>query len=157
MAQLLVFAFLYFYAFQATLGSQLRTAYEPPLVVVDLEADVADRWKPAIMAVLNKHAFTDSFLPVFASHNASLFVNITNDQYATLAASLEQHYPAQAAELHGISQAFQELGHTVTFTYLAGWVWFHELAHSDAAAPELRDMQGKSCHAFRAGCSQVWQ
>ena len=122
--------------------SALTTVYSPSTVTIDLDASPAQRWQPAIMAVLKQHSFEDSFLPVFAYHNRTLFDNITDEQYASLAASLEAHYPMETAELHGISSIFASLGYDVSFPYLAAWVWFHELAHSDAASDDLRASQG---------------
>ena len=41
---------------------------------------------------------------------------------------------------------FAQLGHPeVSFAFLAGWFWFHELAHTSLASPALRAAQATSC------------
>jgi len=55
-----------------------------------------------------------------------------------------------ASELDGISQSFAKAGHIVTFEYLCGWVWYHELAHSDlqrgVATPECTGIIGEDAN-----------
>ena len=108
--------------------------YSPPVVTIDLDAPPSSRWEPAVDAVLRMHSFEESFGAVFASHNATLFNNLTEVNFAELLESLHHHWPNQLEELTAISQAFQKRGRWVSTSYLAAWVWFHELAHSDAAS-----------------------
>eukprot|EP00730_Choanoeca_flexa_P000883 TRINITY_DN10380_c0_g2_i2.p1 TRINITY_DN10380_c0_g2~~TRINITY_DN10380_c0_g2_i2.p1 ORF type:complete len:378 (+),score=54.00 TRINITY_DN10380_c0_g2_i2:253-1386(+) len=133
--------------------STLRTAYSPPSVAINLDESASTRWKPAVDAILSRQSFEASFMPVFASHNESLFNNITQTQTAAIASSIEQHFPEQAAELRGISTAFAAHGYHVSFEYLSLWVWFHELAHSDAASDGLSKAQSRSCTGILLKCS----
>jgi N-acylethanolamine-hydrolysing acid amidase len=48
-----------------------------------------------------------------------------------------------AAELRGICDEFAYLHHPVSFEYLAAWVYYHELAHTDLQAPSFR--RPRSC------------
>ena len=43
----------------------------------------------------------------------------------------EQNHPEIAGELKGISAQFLAHGHYVTYEYLVGWLWYHEIAHTD--------------------------
>lgn len=45
-----------------------------------------------------------------------------------MATAIKKYYPIYAEELEGVREA---LGRPeVTFEYLAGWAYFHELSHS---------------------------
>ena len=48
-----------------------------------------------------------------------------------------------ADELRGICDEFAELHHFVTFEYLAAWVYYHELAHTDL--PPVSSRRPRSC------------
>jgi N-acylethanolamine-hydrolysing acid amidase len=106
----------------------------PPVFTVDLTVPPEERWVGALDLISAGSTFEESWLPAFAYHNSSLFNGLASDEWATLAAALTAAYPSQAAELHGLSCEFLRVyGQVVTFEYLAGWVYFHELAHSDLA------------------------
>lgn len=109
----------------------------PPSFTLDLDLPPRQRWRGALSKVLSTHSFEDSFLPVFAEHNLTLFQRLPATAWPVLTASIEKFWPEQADELRGISDEFVAHGHQVSYEYLAGWVWFHELAHSSAlhAAP----------------------
>ena len=113
----------------------------PPPYVVDLDSPPEVRWAGAVASVLRVHPWEHSFGPVFEAHNASLFQHLTVQDYSLLAGAMDNHYPEQAAELRGLSAAFAESGHPVTYNYLCAWVWFHELAHTSLAPPALRAMR----------------
>lgn len=102
-----------------------------PRFTVDLGVSGAERWDGAVQAVLATHSWNQSFGPAFAEHNASLFSSLTEEQWALLASSVKSFFPDYALELQSISQSFKKSGSDVSFEYLCGWVWFHELAHSD--------------------------
>lgn len=58
-----------------------------------------------------------------------------------------------ASELRGIAKEFASLGYPqITYEYLASWVYFHELAHTDIASPEAVAMKNnaRSCSAVLA-------
>ena len=118
----------------------------PPKFTIDVALPPRQRWRGALSAVLAVHPYEHSFGPVFASHNASLFDHLSAAQWATLASATEQHWPDHADELKGIADDFAAIGHPeVTFAFLAGWFWFHELAHTSLASPALRDAQARAC------------
>ena len=123
----------------ALLGQQCSGSSAPPAFTVDLDKPAAQRWNGSVSAVLARHDFAHSFEPVFSAHNATLFSNLDDDHFALLATSVQRHFPEQAAELRGIAAEFQRAGHAVSFEYLCGWVWFHELDHSDLHADVLSE------------------
>jgi hypothetical protein len=119
----------------------------PPLFTVNLDLAPRLRWNGALAAVLRTHSFEDGFLPIFEEHNRTLFDNVPTSAWPRLARSLEDHWPDHAEELKGIADEFSAAGHRVSFEYLAGWTWFHELAHSDVAA---KSMETRECTALLA-------
>jgi len=121
-----------------------------PQFTVSLDVPASERWAGAVQAVLATHSWENSFGPAFVGHNISLFNSLTMDQWSLLATSVRQYYPEYALELQGISQSFAKAGYVVTFEYLCGWVWFHELAHSDlqrgVATPECTGIIGEDAN-----------
>ena len=104
----------------------------PPLIRVDLERPPEERWSGALAAVLEKHAWEDSFGPVFEAHDEDLFSRISSAQWTLLENATRMHFPDRSRELDGIALQFAQAGHSeVNFQYLCGWLFFHELAHSD--------------------------
>lgn len=105
-----------------------------------IDAPPQQRYLAAVDAALSHAPFADSFLPVFASHNFSLFSKLDESAYDMLYASLQEHYGEVATELSGIATAINShpAGGPVTARYLAAWTWFHELAHSELMDPQLR-------------------
>jgi N-acylethanolamine-hydrolysing acid amidase len=98
---------------------------------MDLSSPPSQRWAGAITAVLDRHAFKDSFALAFANHNASMFNKLKPADWKLLGDSVRKHYPEQAEELVSLSKEFYSHGEYVSYEYLAGWVYFHELAHTD--------------------------
>eukprot|EP00939_MAST-03C_sp_MAST-3C-sp1_P000776 g776.t1 len=104
----------------------------PPSFTVDLRLSPRQRWKGALSKVLNVHSWNNSFGPVFEEHNRDLFDHLSDEQWNQLEMATSHHFPDTAEELRGIADDFAKSGHTeVNFRYLCGWLWFHELAHSD--------------------------
>ena len=120
----------------------LRALNAPPTFTIDLGVEPRRRWDGAVKIVLERHPFDFSFGPTFESHNKTLFSKLSSQQYQSLAAALETHYPETAEELKGISSQFIAAGHFVSFEYLAAWVYFHELAHTPLAD---KDVYSRSC------------
>jgi hypothetical protein len=110
----------------------------PPHIVVDLGLPPAARWNGALEAVLAAHDFEEGFLPTFVAYNSSIFDRLTAEHWATLATAMRTHWADQADELAFIASRFAANGHPVSFEYLCGWVFMHELAHSDLAASSSR-------------------
>lgn len=108
-----------------------RALERPPTFVLNLDAAPRQRWHGALALVLEAHDYASGFLPIFAAHNLTLFDRLPADAYPVLGRSLERHWPERAEELRGIADDFASYGHHVGYEYLAAWVWFHELAHSD--------------------------
>ncbi|EDQ91670.1 uncharacterized protein MONBRDRAFT_5578 [Monosiga brevicollis MX1] len=131
-------------------GGVMAAPMTPPTVQIEWEAPVASRWAPAVDAVLARYSAEESFLPVFAAHNASLFNNLTTEDFATLGQSLANHWPHLSEEVDAIAQILTDRGIPTSFNYLAAWVWFHELAHTDAAAPDLR--RARACTGVLVPC-----
>eukprot|EP00035_Acanthoeca_spectabilis_P008516 m.155097 g.155097 ORF g.155097 m.155097 type:complete len:442 (+) comp14395_c2_seq1:13-1338(+) len=115
----------------------------PPEFTLDLATPPEQRWLGAVSAVLRVHPWDSSFGAVFAAHNATLFDNLPLGTLDSLWATLEQHFPITAREIAGLSAEFTASGHTVSREYLAGWVYFHELAHTDLAT----DVDSRACTA----------
>eukprot|EP00039_Didymoeca_costata_P026886 m.16917 g.16917 ORF g.16917 m.16917 type:complete len:412 (+) comp5838_c0_seq2:103-1338(+) len=114
----------------------------PPEFTVDLSLSPQQRWNGAVTKVLDVYSFEESFQVIFSKHNATLFSNLSSANYEQISSALAQHFPETAEELVGISKEFTSHGYTVTTNYLAAWVYYHELAHSDAANTD--DLQYKS-------------
>jgi len=109
----------------------------PPTWTVNLSAPAAERWRGALSLI--PHSWEDSWAQIFEAHNTSLYSHVNTEQWAQLAAAMRQNYPEQAEELTGIQADFAAGGHAVSFEYLVGWVYFHELAHSDLLRADARD------------------
>ena len=103
----------------------------PPTFTVDLTLPPEQRWVGALE--LLPHSWDESWAPIFAYHNATLFDALPDGTLAALARALDAHYPEHAAELRGLARSFGRVypGRSVSYEYLAGWVYFHELAHTD--------------------------
>lgn len=70
----------------------------------------------------------------FQEHNTSLFNRLTASQFTVLGKALEQHFPTNAMEIRSLSADFMSRGHYVSYEYLAAWVYYHELAHTQLAS-----------------------
>lgn len=115
--------------------------YAPPRAVVDECEPEATRWGAAVNASLSAHPWQFGFGPVFQAHNASLFDHLSSEQLEDLGNWTRTNNPSVAAQLDGMAQAFRSHpnGGPVTYEYLVGWLWFHELAHTElstAAQPK---------------------
>ena len=110
----------------------------PPTFVLDLSAPAESRWAGALALIAAEHAWEDSWEIIFSEHNATLFDHLSASDFASLGSALNEHFPTHAAELKGISAEFTAVyQQTVTYEYLAAWVYFHELAHTDIAGTAL--------------------
>ena len=127
----------------AVLPTTTTALAAPPTFTVNLSLPAAERWKGALSLI--PHAWEDSWEQIFEAHNASLYSQLKPEQWAELATAMRTHYPGQAEELTGIAADFAASGHPVTFEYLVGWVYFHELAHSDLLRPDARDDVRREC------------
>ena len=125
--------FLVIIACAALLPRMANGLAVPPSFELSLDAEPSARWRGAVQAVLAEHDWDNSFGPVFESHNRTLFDHLGGDVLSLVAQYTRMYWPEAAAELDGISQDFSEVGHPVSFTYLAAWVWFHELDHTNAS------------------------
>lgn len=106
-----------------------------PTVELDLDAPAADRWVESLQTVVGLHGWNHSFGPIFSLYNAQLFDNVSADQMQLLGDTVATFWPEQAAELKGLAAAFAALGQPqVTYEYLCGWVYFHELMHTELAS-----------------------
>ena len=121
----------------------------PPLFTLNLDLPPRQRWRGALGLVLAAHDFESGFLPTFSQHNSSLFNHLPASAWPVLTTALSTYWPEQAEELKGIADDFAAAGHPeITYDYLVGWAYFHELAHSDA----LKDsaFYSKECTALLA-------
>ena len=102
---------------------------------LNLSAPARMRWHGALAATLAKHPFESSWLPTFAEHNTSLFDHLEPEHWTALVNAFEKFFPEHAEELRGIHDDFTALlpAAGVTYEYLVGWVYFHELAHTPLA------------------------
>lgn len=117
----------------------------PPSLTIDLSQQPGKRWDGTVAAILARHPYHHSFGPVFAAHNKTLFQALSSEDWTILGNAMRQHWPETAAELGGISAQFAAAGHSeVSFEYLVGWVYFHELAHTHVAN-----------HRLHSGCTGV--
>jgi N-acylethanolamine-hydrolysing acid amidase len=121
----------------------------PPSFELDLDLPPALRWAGALEKVLSLHPWEYSFGPVFAAHNATLYNNVSAEQWAALGTAVEMHYPTTATELKSLAADFRDYeGQHVSYEYLCGWVYYHELAHTDLVAslaaiqPSTRECTG---------------
>lgn len=116
--------------FAPLLAASLGTA-TPPTFTLDLSLPARDRWAGALALVAAEHPWDASWGPIFAEHNASLFDHMAASDFAALGDALDVHYAAHADELRGIADQFGTVfGQSVSYEYLAAWVYYHELAHT---------------------------
>ena len=96
----------------------------------------SQRWVGALRSATNGRAWENSWGPIFTAHNESLFNRFDEAAWLSLEVALSKHYPTQAQEILTIASEFEVVfpGHYVSFSYLAGWVYYHSLAHSDLAS-----------------------
>jgi hypothetical protein len=108
----------------------------PPTFTVDLSLPPSQRWVGALRSATNGRAWENSWGPIFTAHNESLFNRFDEAAWLSLEVALSKHYPTQAQEILTIASEFEVVfpGHYVSFSYLAGWVYYHSLAHSDLAS-----------------------
>lgn len=134
----------------AAVLSQVKSFDVPPTFTLDLSLAPEHRWDGSLAMLLSRHPYEFSFGPVFAAHNTSLFSNLLGSHFALISKAVRRHWPETAAELLGIVQQFAAVGHSeVSFEYLAAWLYFHELAHSDIAAGiEERECTGILTQSF---------
>jgi hypothetical protein len=112
----------------------IRGLSSPPQFTMNMSATPIDRWNGALDLVAEVSSWEESWLPVFLFHNYSIFDRVDESMWEQMATSLTSYHPDQADELRGLSSQFMEVyGQYVSFEYLVGWVYFHELAHSDLA------------------------
>ena len=111
-------------------------SWAPPAFTVDVSKPPHERWAGAVRAVLDHHgnSLQTGFEAAFAAHNASLFDNLNASTWARLGAAVRTHYPEQAAELGTIASELTTAGLPTTFEYLAGWAYFHALAHTELSS-----------------------
>ena len=65
-------------------------------------------------------------------------------------------YPDEAEELRGIADDFAAAGHAeISYLYPAGWVWYHELAHS--ALAEESEAPHRDLHGHPRARSGAWK
>ncbi|CAD8125389.1 unnamed protein product [Paramecium sonneborni] len=98
-----------------------------PELEIDLSAPPKQRWKEAVQLVLNLYGYEETFGPVFAFHNEHSFDVLNQDDYTTIAQALRKNFPEHALELEGIIEVLDRP--EITFEYMAGWAYFHEIAH----------------------------
>ena len=124
----------------------------PPTFSVNVSASPRLRWKGAVGSVLAAHDFASGFGQIFEYHNRTLFSRLPAHAWDTLASSIDTYWPEQGQELRGIADDFAAHGHAeVSYPYLAGWVWFHALAHTDAWNQSATDASvARECTALLA-------
>lgn len=115
----------------------------PPHFHLNLDSPPEQRWKGAVAAVLAAHPWEHGFGPSFANHNRSLFNHLTDADWILMRQAIEKYWPELALELKSISQLFQDAGHFVSYDYLCGWVYFHELDHTELAHTDYS--MGREC------------
>ncbi|CAD8083682.1 unnamed protein product [Paramecium primaurelia] len=98
-----------------------------PELEIDLSAPPKQRWKEAVQTVLDLYGYDNSFGPVFAFHNKYSFDVLNQDDYTTIAQALRKNFPEHSLELEGIIEVLNRP--EITFEYMAGWAYFHEIAH----------------------------
>ena len=133
-----------------TLLHLVPSVERPSHFTMNLDAPPEKRWKGAIAAVLRQHSSEHGFGPVFAAHNQSMYNQITPAQWSRMGEAVKKNYPEHATELRSISAQFREAGYSVSFEYLVGWLYFHELAHTDLASTHDRKRFGAECTCILA-------
>ena len=111
-------------------------SWAPPAFTVDVSKPPHERWAGAVRTVLDHHGnkLATGFEAAFTAHNASLFDNLNASTWARLGTAVQTHYPEQAAELGTIANELTAAGLPTTFEYLAGWAYFHALAHTELSS-----------------------
>ena len=109
-------------------------ASAPPVFTFDYAARPESRWDGALRRATAGRKWDDSWGAIFQAHNESLLSRLSGTDFQRLGAALKYHFPSQARELRGVAAQFGEVfpDQHVSYEYLAAWVYFHELAHSDA-------------------------
>jgi len=113
----------------------------PPHFHLNLDSPPEKRWQGAVTTVLAAHPWEHGFGPAFASHNRSLFNHLTDDHWVLMRQAIEKHWPELALELKSLSQSFHDAGHAVTYDYLCGWVYFHELDHTELGVGNVMERE----------------
>ena len=111
-------------------------ASTPPTFTLDLSLPPPERWRGALAASTSGRSWNETFGPIFQFHNESLYDQVDEAMFTTLGNAMRTHYPIESLELDTIVHEFHVLfpEQYVSFNYLAGWVYFHELAHTDLAS-----------------------
>ena len=135
------FGHLYLLLFSTlcTLSPTAQGSYAPPLFTLDLSLPPSQRWKGAVALATHNRTWEESWHSIFDYHNQTLFNRLTTDNWSSLGEAVATHYPQQAQELTTIAHEFNLLfpQQLVTYNYLAGWVYYHELAHTELQGNNL--------------------
>jgi N-acylethanolamine-hydrolysing acid amidase len=139
----------------AVLPLASRASSRPPTFTFDYDKPPASRWDGALALATQGKSWEDTWGSIFSYHNSSVFDYLTPSMYTLMGDALQQHFPEQAEELQGISKQFSELFpvQVVSFEYLASWVYYHELAHSDFGSSSAASDNSKSCTGLLAADS----
>jgi hypothetical protein len=105
----------------------------PPTFTLDLARAPEDRWT-GVMDLFEAPP-QETWIPIFAYHNRSLFHRLTPRDFAFIANAVSQQFPEQAGELRSMSREFSRIGFRVSFEYLCAWAYSHELGHMPRAPP----------------------
>lgn len=126
-------------------------AYRPvPSFYINL-SDAPEKWfQPSVDYILDTHTFEHSFGPIFKIHNHTLFDSLSKSDWEILEQSILTYFPQNYKCLEGISESFGKFGHYVSVAYLSGWVYFHELAHTDLASQD-----GKTATSLKKSCTGI--
>ena len=110
-------------------------SWAPP-ATVDVSKPPHERWAGAVRTVLDHHGnkLATGFEPGVHGAAPSLFDNLNASTWARLGTAVQTHYPEQAAELGTIANELTAAGLPTTFEYLAGWAYFHALAHTELSS-----------------------
>lgn len=127
----------------------------PGSFTVDMSAAPVHRWDGALEASMQGRTWNDTWGSIFTAHNRTLFNHLNASHWETLASAVREHFPQQAEELEGIAAQFAEMFPppafpVVSYEYLCGWVYYHELAHSDLEAPDDYTVVSRECTGLLA-------
>ena len=101
-------------------------------MTIDLDASPEGRFGESLKMIVALHGWNHSFGPIFSFYETQLFQHVPADDLRILSVLVEKFWPIQASELKGLASSFAEIGHSeVDFEALCGWVYFHELMHSE--------------------------
>eukprot|EP00760_Papus_ankaliazontas_P040092 PhM_4_TR987/c0_g1_i1/m.16859/K13720/NAAA; N-acylethanolamine-hydrolysing acid amidase len=125
---------LFLLAASAILPHDTHAIFVLPTVDVDLDRfDNISPWDDAIAAVLSRHSFDESFGAFFTGANNTVFRFYDKTTiFSNIAAVIDNMHPTYAKELRGIAASFQRRGHDVSYPYLAGLAYYHDLAQSNS-------------------------